>query len=81
MLQFKEVFNLINYFRIAGCIDDFVIYTGYYPHELEEEIKKIKRFDNIIIKYGRFIPNSLLRYDRVLGVNLSSENQYAEKVS
>ena len=81
MLQFKEIFNLIKYFREAGCKDDFVIYTGYYPGELKSEVELLKLFDNIIIKYGRFIPNSTLKYDRILGVNLSSENQYAEKVS
>ena len=81
MLQFKEIFNLIDYFRKSECLDDFVIYTGYYPAELKEEIKLLKKFNNIIIKYGRFIPNSKLKFDRILGVNLSSENQYAEKVS
>lgn len=81
MLQFKEIYNLINYFRDAKCKDDFVIYTGYYPSEIEKEVSLLKTFDNIIIKYGRFIPNSNLKYDKVLGVSLSSENQYAEKVS
>lgn len=81
MLQFKEIYNLIKYFREVGCEDDFVIYTGYYPGELESELQALKSFDNIIIKYGRFIPNSTFKYDKILGVNLSSENQYAEKVS
>src|SRR5574344_2001816 len=30
MLQFKEVFDLIKWFRYKGCNDDFIIYTGYY---------------------------------------------------
>ena len=68
MLQFKEIYNLINYFRDAKCKDDFVIYTGYYPSEIEKEVSLLKTFDNIIIKYGRFIPNSNLKYDKVLGV-------------
>jgi len=81
MLQFKEIFSLIEYFRSSGCFDDFVIYTGYYPSEIKKEVEAFKELDNIIIKYGRFIPNSTLKYDRILGVSLSSENQYAEKVS
>ena len=81
MLQFEEIFNLISYFRSNKCLDDFVIYTGYYPEEIKKEVQKLKKFDNIIIKYGRFIPNSNPKYDEVLGVTLSSKNQYAVKIS
>ena len=41
----------------------------------------LKNYDNIIIKYGRFIPNSQSRYDNILGVTLASQNQYAERIS
>lgn len=37
--------------------------------------------DNIIIKYGRYIPNQQPHYDPVLGVYLASDNQYAERIS
>lgn len=81
MLQFNEIVDLISTFRDNNCHDSFVIYTGYYPHEIEDLVKKLWQFDNIIIKFGRFIPNSPHRYDEVLGVELSSDNQYAIKVS
>jgi hypothetical protein len=81
MLQFEEVCDLISYFRDNNCHDDFVIYTGYYPDEIKKEVQKLKKFDNIIIKYGRFIPDSESKFDKVLGVTLSSENQYAVKIS
>ncbi len=81
MLQFDEVFNLITYFRNNNCHDDFVIYTGYYENEIENKVQKLKKFDNIIIKYGRFIPNSKSIHDNVLGIALSSENQHAVKIS
>ena len=81
MLQFQEILSLIHYFRIQGCKDDFVIYTGYYPYEIEKEVKELKSFDNIIIKYGRFMPNSTSKYDNILGISLSSKNQHAEKIS
>lgn len=81
MLQFEEVFNLISYFRSNKIFDDFVIYTGYYPDEIKKEVQKLKKFDNIIIKYGRFVPNSKSRFDEALGVTLSSENQFAVKIS
>jgi len=36
---------------------------------------------NIIIKYGRFIPDKEKHYDEVLGIYLASDNQYAERIS
>ena len=61
--------------------DDIVIYTGYNKEELTEEIKWLQQFDNIIIKFGRFVPGEERHYDEVLGVYLASNNQYAEKIS
>ena len=81
ILQFNEVLSLISFFRKSGCDDDFVIYTGYYENEIKREIQLISKFKNIIIKYGRFIPDSEPIYDSVLGVTLSSENQHAVKIS
>ena len=80
-LQFEEIYELIKYFRNNNCNDDFVIYTGYYNYEIEKQIKKLKQFANIIIKYGRYIPNQNAHYDEILGVNLASNNQYAERIS
>ena len=64
--------------------DDIVIYTGYNKEEKRPQdlIKFIKRnqYKNIIIKYGRYIPNQSPHYDEVLGVNLASDNQYAERL-
>lgn len=80
MLQYEELFDLISYFRLNGCDDEFVIYTGYYPEELPE-LSTVKMFKNIIVKFGRFVPNQKPHYDEVLGVNLASNNQYAKKIS
>ena len=41
----------------------------------------LSRFDNIIIKFGRFVPNQTPHCDEVLGVKLVSNNQYAVKIS
>lgn len=81
MLQFEEILNLVSYFRENGCDDDFVIYTGYYAEEISQKVSLLKRFKNIIIKYGRFIPDSNSIFDEVLGVTLNSENQHAVKIS
>lgn len=63
------------------CTDDVVIYTGYTKCEIADKVKILKEFPNIIIKYGRYIPNQQPHYDEVLGVNLASNNQYAERIS
>lgn len=81
MLQFKEVLDIIKHFRVHGCDDVVIIFTGYYHHEIEEKVMELEQFSNIIIKYGRFILNQETHYDGILGVNLASPNQYAEKIS
>ena len=80
-LQFDDIYELIKYFRDNNCLDDIVIYTGYYDYEISNQINMLKQFPNIIIKYGRFIPNQNPHYDEVLGINLISDNQYAERIS
>ena len=72
--------------RTYQCQDDVVIYTGYTKEELMHRkgisrILELRQFPNIIIKYGRFIPDQQPHYDEVLGVELASDNQYAEKIS
>ena len=61
--------------------DDIVIYTGYNYDEIKEQINTLKYYKNIIIKFGRFIPNQPHHYDKILGIELSSPNQYAERIS
>ena len=80
-LQFEEIYELIKYFRDNNCNDDIVIYTGYYDYEISDKINMLKQFQNIIIKFGRFIPNQNSHYDEILGVKLASNNQYAERIS
>lgn len=80
--QFKEMEEFIHALRIVyGCLDDMVIYTGYYPHEIEKELRALSSYKNIIVKFGRFVPNDETKYDEILGVTLSSSNQYAERIS
>ena len=57
------------------------LYTGYKYEEIKDKINILKKFNNIIIKFGRYIPNSSKRYDDVLGIYLSSENQYALRLN
>jgi len=80
--------------NMFSCDDTICIYTGYDKEELEGYHEKtypginyeklhacyeqLKRFNNIIIKYGRYIPGQPSHADQVLGVRLASSNQFAE---
>lgn len=81
MIQINEVVDLIKLFRNQGEDCPFVIYTGYYPNEIPEPLERLKQYKNIIVKFGRYIPNSQSKYDEILGVTLASSNQYAEIIS
>ena len=61
--------------------DDIVIYTGYNKDEVSKYIEELSVYPNIIIKFGRYIPNQDGHYDEVLGVYLASSNQRGEKIS
>ena len=63
------------------CNDDIVIYTGYTEEEVANtpSFQQLTKFGNIVIKYGRFRPNQQPHYDEVLGVKLTSDNQYAKR--
>lgn len=56
-----------------------VIYTGYTEEEIQEKFNWVYLYENIIIKYGRYIPNQKPHFDKILGVNLISDNQYAKE--
>lgn len=77
---FADLLTLIHDLRKV-TEDDIVIYTGYNKEEIEGYINMLSVFKNIIIKFGRFIPNNNPHYDNILGINLISDNQYAEKIS
>ena len=78
--SYKDLFILIKAFR-EKTLDDIVIYSGYNKEEITSYIEELKQFKNIVIKFGRFIPNQEKHYDEVLQVTLASPNQYGEKIS
>lgn len=78
--SWNDLITLIFLFR-CYTNDDIVIYTGYNESEVSEQIERLRYFKNIIIKFGRYIPNQQAHYDDILGVNLASNNQYAIKIS
>ena len=76
----SDLCSFISIFRSVSD-DDIVIYTGYNEWEIDYEIDILRIFPNIIVKFGRYIPNQNSHYDEILGVNLASDNQYAERIS
>ena len=80
--SWKDLLSFIKEFRKFSN-DDIVIYTGYNKDEILDKIQTLKdnNINNIIIKFGRYKPNEEKHFDEVLGVNLASFNQYAERVS
>ena len=76
--SFDEVREFINTLRWDyNCFDDVVIYTGYNADEVIDQCMRLSKFANVIVKFGRFIPDQKSHFDEVLGVELASPNQYA----
>lgn len=78
--SFEDVLEFIAELRKYSD-DPVVIYTGYNASEIQKQITKLKQYTNIIVKFGRYIPNQKPHRDEILGVDLASDNQYAKKIS
>lgn len=60
--------------------DDIVIYTGYTEEELKDKLPWLSVYENIIVKFGRYIHKQTPHRDEILGVDLASDNQYAKYI-
>ena len=78
--SWDDLWSFVKHFRCHSD-DDIVIFTGYNKEEIYDKVQLLSCYKNIIIKFGRFIPNQKPHYDEVLGVKLASSNQYAERIS
>lgn len=78
--SFSDIFSFISQFRKV-CDDEIVVYTGFDEHEITDKTRILSQFKNVIIKFGRFIPNQEKHFDEILGVELASPNQYAKIIS
>lgn len=76
--DFEQLIDFIELLR-EKSFDDIVIYSGYNEDEIQNEITLLKNYD-VIVKFGRFVPNAKHRFDKLLGVELASENQYAKRI-
>ena len=66
-------------------VSDIVIYTGYTEAEAWQKcpdfMKYLTKDPSCIMKFGRYEPGDTEHMDTVLGVYLSSHNQYAKVLS
>ena len=80
--QLTDLYDFIFELRYAQeNNDDVIIYTGYTEEEVAGKLEVLYQFPNIIVKFGRYRPDEKPHFDRILGVNLASDNQYAKKIS
>lgn len=80
--SFKDLMLLLAKLRVEyKCNDDFVIYTGYKEEEVKDKVEQLSKYPNVIMKFGRFVPNQESKYDEVMGITLASPNQYGKKIS
>ena len=74
-----DLADFLYYIReVKHCNDPIIIYTGYNKGEDKIVENVLHKYSNIIVKWGRFYMGQEPHYDEVLGVNLASNNQYAE---
>lgn len=87
-----DLVMFIYIFRSLDINDDIVIYTGYTEDEvlnMNDVLTRLlfantlndpdfNQLNNLIIKFDRYKPLLKSRYDKILGVELISENQYAK---
>lgn len=78
--SWEDLKRLISLLR-TKTNDDIIIYTGYNEDEISNMLKYLRCYRNIIVKFGRFVPNQEPHYDDILGINLASPNQYSERIS
>ena len=78
--SWEDLYSFCSVFR-GFSKDPIIIYTGYKENEISNQIKALSYLSNIIVKFGRFIPDSPHIFDVLLGIELASDNQYAKNIS
>ena len=85
--SYTELLNFIRVLRSSYSVKDpVIIFTGYSEDECNNQgfltpFITNDHLNNVIVKFGRYIPDQEPHLDPVLGIKLSSDNQYAKYVS
>lgn len=77
-----DLWHFIHELNAQYVEDDLVIYTGYNEREVASFVAYAYGLccmdRDLVIKFGRYLPNTKQVFDKILGVNLASSNQYAK---
>lgn len=71
--SWSELLNFIMIFRYNHS-HTIIIYTGYKEEEIQDKLDILKLYENVIVKFGRYVPNQKPHLDSLLGVILASDN-------
>lgn len=78
--SWEDLLELIQKFREVSN-DDIVIYTGYRKDEIDNELRWLAQYKNIIVKVGRYVPGEESHYDPILGIYLANKEQYTMELN
>lgn len=77
--SFEDTLEFYKELRKESPTTTVVIYTGQYPTQLEREINSLVSIGGpLIIKFGDYREGDKPHFDELLGIELASDNQYAE---
>jgi hypothetical protein len=77
--SFPDVLDLVRTLRLHTS-DDIVIFTGYREDEVQDKVLDLSVYSNIVVKFGRFIPDQKSVMDPILQIRLASPNQSAKRL-
>ena len=81
--SFDEIIELLRKLRVEYKQKDslFILYTDYDKKDIEDKLLALRSYVGpVIVKFGQYDPTYPPKMDSVLGIMLSSSNQYAERI-
>lgn len=79
--SFDEIIDFLDTLRRKRhCKDPVIIYTGYRRDEIHYALRVLAKYENVIVKLGRYVPGRESHMDPILGVPLANPEQYAVRL-
>ena len=80
---FDEIIELLRKLRVEYKQKNslFILYTDYDKQDIQDKLLALRSYVGpVIVKFGKYDPTFPPKMDSVLGIMLSSSNQYAERI-
>lgn len=78
LCSFDEIIDFLYELRLKRhCNDPVIVYTGYRRDEIHYSLRVLAKYENVIVKLGRYVPGKESHIDPILGVPLANPEQYA----